>query len=166
MTIIDTERPEIKALLNSVLEEHHAGPQTGVFTDGCSIPNPGPGGWGLVYVRDGKIAGQKCGHEPQTTNNRMEMTAIIEAFRLIGEEPAVTIYSDSNLCVQTVNEWAANWERRGWKKKTGEIMNLDLVKEVWALHKKYPQTKLEWIKAHNGWLWNEYADALANAWTV
>ena len=63
-----------------------------------------------------------------------------------------------------MNEWAAGWENKGWKRKTGPIANLELVQELWALSKAHPKVKLEWVKAHNGWLWNEYADSLANAW--
>ncbi|MBX7138039.1 MAG: ribonuclease HI [Oligoflexia bacterium] len=130
------------------------------------MPNPGPGGWGVVHVQDGHILSEKCGHSPDTTNNRMELTALIEAFKLIPPDLEVTIHSDSNLCVQTINEWAAGWEKKGWKRKTGPIANLELVQELWALSKTRPKAKLAWIKAHNGWLWNEYADALASRWAV
>ena len=156
-----TENPTLAA----VLARYKAGPQDGVFTDGCSIPNPGPGGWGLVHVRGGEVLAQKHGHDPDTTNNRMELTALIEALKLLPADSSETVYSDSNLCVQTVNQWAAGWEKRGWKRKDGEIKNLELVKELYYLKQKHPLVKLEWIKAHNGWLWNEYADSLAGAWT-
>jgi ribonuclease HI len=142
-----------------------SGPQTGVFTDGSSIPNPGPGGWGFVHVIDGEIIAQKWGQDPQTTNNRMELTGLIEAYRMLSVDEEITIYTDSNLCVQTVNLWAHTWEKNGWKRKTGEIANLDLVKILYTLALTHPKVKLEWIKAHNGWLWNEYADSLSAAWT-
>ncbi len=142
-----------------------SGPQTGVFTDGSSIPNPGPGGWGLVYVEDGQIIEQKWGYNPDTTNNRMELTGLIEAFKIIPTDISITIYTDSNLCVQTINLWAAAWAKNGWKRKTGPIANLELVQELYALANSKPKVKLEWIKAHNGWLWNEYADSLSAAWT-
>ena len=76
---------------------------------------------------------------------------------------AATIYTDSNLAVQTINEWAAGWERRGWKRKTGPIQNLDLVQRLYALAKARPELKLQRIKAHAGSRWNEYADALSTA---
>lgn len=148
-----------------VLARYSAGPRDGVFTDGCSIPNPGPGGWGVVHVRDGKVLEQKYGHHPDTTNNRMELTALIEAFKLLSPGSQETVYSDSNLCVQTINQWAAGWEKRGWRRKDGPIKNLELVQELYQLKQSHPAVKLEWIKAHNGWLWNEYADSLASAWT-
>jgi ribonuclease HI len=147
-----------------VLRRYSAGPQTGVFTDGSAVPNPGPGGWGYVHVVEGSIVSSDCGHESDTTNNRMELKALIMAYRSCAPDKGITIYSDSNLCVQTVNQWAAGWEKKGWKRKTGPIANLDLVQELYALSKEKKLVKLEWIKAHNGWLWNEYADSLATAW--
>ena len=102
---------------DEVLAEFSDGPQSGVFTDGGAVPNPGPGGWGAVYVRDGEIIDEASGHAPDTTNNRMELTAALEAVQLVPEGQAATIYSDSRLVVQTINEWAAGWERRGWKRR-------------------------------------------------
>lgn len=150
--------------LSEVLARYKDGPQTGVFTDGSAIPNPGPGGWGFVYVVNGEIQAQKHGHDPDTTNNRMELTALIEAYKSLSKDTEVQVYSDSNLCVQTINDWAPTWEKRGWRRKTGAIANLDLVKELYALHQVRPKVKLQWLKAHNGWLWNEYADSLSTAW--
>jgi ribonuclease HI len=150
--------------LSKILETYHAGPQTGVFTDGSAIPNPGPGGWGFVHVIDGEIIAEKNGAEPETTNNRMELTGLIEAVSSLALDEPATIYTDSNLCVQTINEWAAAWERNGWKRKTGPIANLELVKRLYAECRRRPKIKLAWVKAHNGWLWNEYADALSTKW--
>lgn len=147
-----------------VLEEFTDGPDTGVFTDGSSIPNPGPGGWGAVYVVAGRILGEAHGHDPSTTNNRMELTALIEGIRLVPEGEQTAIYSDSNLCVQTINTWAAGWERNGWKRKSGPIKNLDLVQELYGLAKSRPELTFTWIRAHDGSRWNEYADALSTAW--
>ena len=141
------------------------GPQTGIFTDGSSIPNPGPVGWGYVHVVDGAVVDQKWGHDPQTTNNRMELTGLISALTALPNDAKITIYTDSNLCVQTINLWADTWAKNGWKRKTGDIANLDLVRQLYDLAKAHPHVKLEWIKAHNGWLWNEYADSLSAAWT-
>lgn len=148
-----------------VLTRFSAGPQDGVFTDGSSVPNPGPGGWGYVHVAGGKIISQKHGKDPQTTNNRMELTALIEAYKSMSKDTVVDVFTDSNLCVQTVNIWAKSWKAKGWRRKTGPIANLELVQELYALHEERPKVKLQWIKAHNGWLWNEYADALSTAWT-
>ena len=149
---------------DEVLARYTAGPDTGIFTDGSCDPNPGPGGWGLVWVEGGEIREERSGQAPDTTNNRMELQALIEALGLLGEDDKVTVYSDSQLCVKTINEWAAGWERRGWKRKTGPIKNLDLVQELWALSEARPGAKFQWIKAHDGSRWNEYADALASSY--
>ena len=92
----------------------------------------------------------------------MELTALIEAYEALPEDSKVVVHSDSQLCVNTINQWAAGWERRGWRRKGGEVKNLDLVKRLFALAKAHPGVKLEWIKAHDGTRWNEYADALAS----
>ncbi|MBW2231362.1 MAG: ribonuclease HI [Deltaproteobacteria bacterium] len=146
------------------MARYTAGPRTGIFTDGSCEPNPGPGGWGFVWVEDDEIVQQKCGHEPDTTNNRMELTALIQAYESLPADGVFSLYSDSQLCVKTVNEWAAGWQRRGWKRKTGPIKNLDLVKRLWTLAQAKPDIELKWIKAHDGSRWNEYADALASSW--
>jgi ribonuclease HI len=145
-----------------VLERHSGGPDTGVFTDGSCDPNPGRGGWGFVWVEEGEIIAQDHGHAGDTTNNRMELTALIEAYERLPGDGAITVYSDSQLCVNTINQWAAGWEKRGWKRKTGPIKNLDLVQRLWALSKAKPDIELQWIKAHDSTRWNEYADALAS----
>ena len=147
-----------------VLAKHTDGPTEGVFTDGSSIPNPGPGGWGVVWVSEGEIVDQAHGSEAATTNNRMELQALIEAFKMLPEDAEVTVYTDSRLCVDTITKWAPGWERKGWKRKGDPLKNLDLVKELLALYRKHPNCKLEWIAAHNGYRWNEYADSLASAW--
>ncbi|MCP3996480.1 MAG: ribonuclease HI [bacterium] len=139
-------------------------PATGVFTDGSSVPNPGPGGWGVVYVIDDEIVSERSGHQADTTNNRMELTALIEALDVIPEGTPITVYSDSNLAVRTITEWAAGWQKRGWKRKTGPVENLDLVKKAYAGYRARPEVKLQWIKAHVGFRWNEYADELAGRW--
>ncbi len=149
-----------------VLARYTAGPKTGVFTDGSCEGNPGPGGWGVVWVEDGEIVAQDSGVDPDTTNNRMELTALIAAYKALPENASITVYSDSQLCVKTVNEWAAGWEKRGWRRKGGPIANLELVKELYALAGTRPHVGLQWIKAHDGSRWNEYADALASAYML
>ena len=144
-----------------VLRAHHSGPVSGVFTDGSCEGNPGPGGWGFVWVEDNRIVEERHGTDASTTNNRMELTALIEAYQLLPEDAPIRIYSDSQLCVKTVNEWAAGWERRGWRRKSGPIANLELVKRLYSLANAHPDVELKWIRAHDGSRWNEYADALA-----
>jgi ribonuclease HI len=144
-----------------VLETQFGGPDTGVFTDGSCDPNPGQGGWGWVWVEAGSILEQGHGREPDTTNNRMELRALIEAFKKLPADRDLAVYCDSQLCVNTINEWAPGWEKRGWKRKSGPIKNLDLVQELYALALAKPRIDLRWIRAHEGSRWNEYADALA-----
>jgi ribonuclease HI len=140
------------------------GPTTGVFTDGSSVPNPGPGGWGVVYVVDDEVLAERHGHDPDTTNNRMELTALLEVLDIVPAGTAITVYSDSHLAVRTITEWAEGWKKRGWKRKSGPVENLDLVKKVYEGYRQRPELKLEWIKAHVGYRWNEYADDLASRW--
>ncbi len=147
-----------------VLARYTSGPKTGVFTDGSCEGNPGPGGWGFVWVEDDRIVAEKCGSDPATTNNRMELTALIEAYRALPEDAEITVYSDSELCVKTINEWAAMWERRGWRRKSGPIANLELVQTLYDLAQDHPHVRLRWIRAHDGSRWNEYADALATSY--
>ena len=150
--------------LAQVLERFSDGPQTGVFTDGSCSGNPGPGGWGAVSVRDGEILAQRHGQEPYTTNNRMEFTAMIAGLRLLGPAEAADVYSDSALVVNTLTQWAAAWERNGWRRRDGEVKNLDLVQEAYALAQERPRARISWIRAHDGSRWNEYADALSTAY--
>ena len=147
-----------------VLEKYTGGPKDGVFTDGSASPNPGPGGWGAVWVENGNIVDERNGRTGHTTNNRMELTALIEAFKMLPDDAAVTIFTDSCLCVDTITKLAPGWEKKGWKKKNGDIKNLELVQELLALYRAHPDCALEWIAAHSGHRWNEYADSLATAW--
>ncbi len=151
---------------DEVLERYHSGPKTGVFTDGSCEGNPGPGGWAAVWVEADRVVREEHDFEASTTNNRMELKALIAAYRMLPEDAEITIHSDSQLCVKTVNEWAAGWEARGWKRKNGPIANLELVKELWRLANAHPRVTLQWIKAHDGSRWNEYADALASSFQL
>ena len=147
-----------------MLARYDGGPTSGLFTDGSCSGNPGPGGWGVVYVLEGEILAERHGQDPSTTNNRMEFTAMIEALRLVGPNEPVDVHTDSRLVVDTITKWAAGWERRGWRRRDGEVKNLELVQEAYALAQERPKAHLQWIKAHDGSRWNEYADALATAY--
>ena len=150
--------------LAQVLAKYDGGPVSGVFTDGSAVPNPGPGGWGAVWVEQGTIRAQQHGHDPDTTNNRMELRALIAAFQMLPEDAVAEVRTDSRLCVDTITKWAPGWEQKGWKKKTGPIKNLELVQELLALYRSRPKCTLVWIAAHSGNRWNEYADSLATSW--
>lgn len=147
-----------------VLERYDGGPQAGVFTDGSCSGNPGPGGWGAVRVDDGRVVAQRYGADGDTTNNRMELTAIAEGLLLIAPDEHVDVFTDSRLVVQTLTQWAAGWERRGWRRSTGEVQNLELVQQAYTLAQARPHARIQWIRAHDGSKWNEYADALATAY--
>lgn len=159
----DTDGNEALTLAE-VLATYGDGPADGVFTDGSAQPNPGPGGWGAVYVVDGAAVDQSHGHEPDTTNNRMELTALIAGVDLVPGGVATTVYTDSQLCVDTITKWAPAWEARGWRRKAGPVANVDLVKALYERMAQRPELKLAWIRAHNGARWNEYADSLAGAY--
>ena len=148
-----------------VLDSFTDGPQTGVFTDGASGGNPGPGGWGAVHVVDGRIIEEARGSEAHVTNNRMELTALIAGLRMLPFDSTIPVYTDSQLVVNIITKWAEGWKARGWKKKSsGPIANLELVKEAYESSRQRPTVPIRWIKAHSGNRWNEYADALATAY--
>jgi ribonuclease HI len=151
--------------LAQVLEKYTEGPDTGLFTDGSARPNPGPGGWGVVWVENGEIKDERCGHEAgETTNNRMELMALINAYEMLPIDAAATVITDSKLCLETITTWAFGWEKRDWKRKGKPLKNLDLIKPLFVLYKEHPHCTMQWIGAHSGFLWNEYADSLATAW--
>jgi ribonuclease HI len=160
----DQQPVEDNLSIATVLERYHGGPQDGVFTDGSAHPNPGPGGWGAVYVIAGEIIDQAYGSDPHTTNNRMELTALLHGIDLVPPGTPAMIYSDSNLCVRTINEWARGWAANGWRRKGGPIANLDLVRAIYDKMQQRPELRLRWIRAHDGSRWNEYADALSTAY--
>jgi ribonuclease HI len=114
-------------------------------------------------VDNNQVLEESFGGELQTTNNRMELTALIQALHYCCQHPTLNpaqVYADSNLCVQIYNDWMQGWQARGWQRKTGPVENLDLVKQLAELKRQCPQVRVSWIKAHAGLRWNEYADRL------
>ena len=157
-------KQEENLTLAQVLAKYSDGPDSGVFTDGSASPNPGPGGWGTVWVEAGEVREQRHGKEAHTTNNRMELKALVEAYKLLPGDAQAAVHSDSRLCVDSITKWAPNWERKGWTKKGGPIKNLELIQELYELFHAHENCPLIWIAAHSGNRWNEYADSLATAW--
>jgi ribonuclease HI len=148
-----------------VLARFNDGPVSGVFTDGAAEGNPGPGGWGAVLAVDNQMVAQDYGSDAHTTNNRMELTAMVAGLKMIPGETPTNVYTDSQLVVNIINTWAEGWKAKGWKKKSsGPIANLELVQEAYVLAQERPFANIQWIKAHSGNRWNEYADALATAY--
>jgi ribonuclease HI len=126
------------------------------YTDGSCDPNPGTGGYSVI--RDMKP--HLSGGENDTTNIRMEGLAIIAALQDAAEHEAV-IYTDSEFWINVITKWSISWEANGWKKKGGEIKNLDIVKEICPLYRS-SNTTLIWVRGHNDDPGNELADEYAN----
>ena len=127
-----------------------------LWTDGSASPNPGPGGFAVIY--DGKPV--RLGREESSTNIRMEGAAMRAAMQFLdGEEGE--IYSDSEFWINVLTKWAPIWQKNGWKKKTGSIKNLNLVKELYGLYCD-SKVKLNWVKGHDGIEMNELTDFWAN----
>jgi ribonuclease HI len=150
--------------IDEVLSSFTEGPETGVFTDGAAEGNPGPGGWGAVLVVDGEVVEEKMGSDPHTTNNRMELTAMIAGLEMLPLDAEVSVFTDSKLIVDTLTNWAKGWKARGWVRKSGPIANLELVQRAFELYEQRPGVVVNWIQAHSGYRWNEYADALATSY--
>ncbi|OHC66165.1 MAG: ribonuclease HI [Rhodocyclales bacterium GWA2_65_19] len=131
-----------------------------IFTDGACSGNPGPGGWGAI-LRKGATEKELFGGEAQTTNNRMEMMAVIEALRALKGPVQARVHTDSQYVQKGISEWIHGWKRRGWKTANKEpVKNEDLWRE---LDRLAAQHKIEWIwvKGHAGHAENERADVLA-----
>lgn len=126
------------------------------YTDGSCSPNPGPGGFAVIKDSEYAIVG----HDPMSTNIRMEGRAIIAALNDAGPNEC-EIFTDSEFWVNVITKWGTGWENNGWTKKNGEIQNLDLVKEAIAAYKK-SNTKIIWVRGHVGNPINELADNWAN----
>ena len=131
-----------------------------LWIDGSASPNPGPGGFAVIEVNGSEVKPVVLGREKDTTNIRMEGSAMIAGIKYAGEE-GCEIHSDSEFWINVLTKWAQRWQANGWKKSKGEIKNLDLVQELYELYCKYP-VKLVWEKGHDGIALNEMADEWAN----
>jgi ribonuclease HI len=136
-----------------------------IYTDGACSGNPGPGGWGAVLRYDSpsqSFTREISGGDAQTTNNRMELTAAIEALAYLTQPCSVTLYSDSRYLVDGIEKkWAANWRRKGWKKADGKpALNVDLWEQLLDLLETH-SVKLVWVKGHADNEFNQRCDELA-----
>jgi ribonuclease HI len=133
-----------------------------IYTDGACRGNPGPGGWGALLI-SGEIRKELSGAETDTTNNRMELVAAIEALRALKRPVHATLYTDSKYVCTGIEEWLPNWKKRDWRTADRKpVKNVDLWKaldEARAPHK----VNWRWVKGHAGNAGNEHVDALANA---
>ena len=137
--------------------------QVDIFTDGACSGNPGPGGWGAILRYKGTDK-EISGGEAQTTNNRMELTAVIEALKLLKEPCEVTLWTDSKYVADGLGKgWAAGWKKNGWRKADKKpALNPDLWDELLNLNDKHT-IKIQWIKGHASHPENEKCDRMAVA---
>ncbi|NLE83296.1 MAG: ribonuclease HI [Chloroflexi bacterium] len=130
-----------------------------VYTDGACSGNPGPGGWAAIlrYGRHEKVI---IGQAKETTNNRMEVTAALEALRTLTKPSRVRLHTDSSYLLNGATSWLNDWKKRDWKRKHGKLQNIDLWKEMDVELSKH-QVEWVWVKGHAGEPMNERVDALA-----
>ncbi|MFA6393124.1 MAG: ribonuclease HI [Candidatus Paceibacterota bacterium] len=144
-----------------------------IYTDGSSLGNPGPGGWGTVVVVEGKIVDELGGHDKDTTNNRMELKACIEALKYISArqglaENDVTINADSSYVLNGITNWIFGWEKNGWRTANKKpVMNQELWQELIALVREF-KGKIIWqkVKGHSGHVYNDKADEIATTYAA
>ena len=133
-----------------------------IYTDGACSGNTGPGGWAAILSCMGREK-ELSGGERETTNNRMELRAVIEALSALKEPCEVELWTDSQYIARAINEgWLAGWKRRGWRRKEGELKNPELWQRLDALLGEHRVT-VNWLRGHDGQEQNERCDALAVA---
>jgi ribonuclease HI len=131
-----------------------------IYTDGACSGNPGPGGWAALLIK-GPHERELCGAEPATTNNRMELTAVIRALEALTRPVTVRVYTDSEYVRRGITEWLAAWQARGWKTADRKpVRNQDLWQALAAEVAKH-QVDWRWVRGHTGVPGNERVDALA-----
>lgn len=139
-------------------------PHVELFTDGACSGNPGPGGWAFIlrHPESGSEI-ERSGGERQTTNNRMELTAVIEGLMTLNRRSHVSIYSDSRYVLDGLAEWLDGWKRRGWKRAGNKpVLNIELWKKLDDLRTEH-ELKYHWVRGHNEHPENERCDKLAVA---
>ncbi len=132
-----------------------------IYADGACKGNPGPGGWGVLLLAGGHER-ELCGGEAMTTNNRMELTAVIEALSALTRRSRVRVYTDSQYVQKGISEWIHGWKRRGWLTADRKpVKNADLWRRLDEVARGH-EIEWHWVKGHAGHAENERADALAN----
>lgn len=132
-----------------------------IFTDGACRGNPGPGGWGAL-LRAGKHEKELWGGEAHTTNNRMEMTAVIESLKALKQSSEVVLTTDSQYVRKGITEWIEGWKRKNWQTSARKpVKNADLWREIDSLASQHA-VDWRWVKGHSGHAENERVDDLAN----
>ncbi|QDF29692.1 ribonuclease HI [Halarcobacter anaerophilus] len=137
--------------------------QINLYSDGSSLGNPGPGGWGTILEYKGKER-ELCGGREDTTNNQMELLGVIEGLKALKEPCDVTIISDSSYVVKGINEWLKSWIKNNWKTAAKKpVKNVDLWQEYVKVSKSHKINAL-WVKGHDGHEYNERCDILARSY--
>lgn len=137
-------------------------PVVELFTDGACSGNPGPGGWAFLlrHPKTGKAV-ERSGGEPDTTNNRMELRAVIEGLGSLTRPSIVELYSDSQYVLNGLKEWMAGWKRKGWRTASKQpVKNVELWKQLDALKDRH-EIHFHWVRGHDGHPENERVDRLA-----
>ncbi len=131
-----------------------------IYADGACQGNPGPGGYGAILRYQGKVR-KISGCHPKTTNNRMELMAVIKALEALERPSKVTVFTDSNYVVKGMTEWLPGWLRRGWKNSQNRpVLNRDLWERLVSLSSRH-QVEWVWVRGHSGHPENEQCDQLA-----
>lgn len=136
-----------------------APPHVTIYTDGACEPNPGTGGWAALLLF-GRHEKELSGADPATTNNRMELTAAVEALTTLTQPCQVDFYTDSEYLRRGITEWLPNWRMRGWKRKGGKLANIDLWQALEAALEKHT-VSWHWVRGHAGDRYNQRVDSLA-----
>ena len=137
-------------------------PRVEIYADGACRGNPGPGGWAAT-LEYGEHLRELSGAEAQTTNNRMELTAVIRALEALKRGVSARVHTDSEYVIRGINEWLPNWKARGWRTADRKpVKNQDLWEQLDAAAARH-QIEWKWVKGHSGVPGNERVDALANA---
>ncbi|MFW5996354.1 MAG: ribonuclease HI [Halanaerobiaceae bacterium] len=132
-----------------------------VYTDGACAGNPGPGGYAAVIVKNGNVLEEISGFCSKTTNNRMELMALIEALKVLGNRKKICVYTDSDYLLKGVKSWLDRWNRNGWKTSSGnDVKNKELWQNLKQLLSRF-DLNIKKVKAHSGDKFNEIADSLA-----
>ena len=134
-------------------------PWVTIYTDGACEPNPGPGGWAALLLF-GRHEKELSGAEPRTTNNRMELTAAVQALSTLSQPCRLDFYTDSEYLRRGITEWLPDWRRRGWKRKNGKLANIDLWQALEAVIEVH-DISWHWVRGHAGDRYNQRVDSLA-----
>jgi ribonuclease HI len=132
-----------------------------IYTDGACSGNPGPGGWGALLIYN-DVRKTISGSEIDSTNNRMELMAVIQALKLLKDPCKVTVYTDSKYVEQGASDWMHKWKKNNWRRGNSPVKNEELWKQLDSEINRH-QVQFRWVKAHNGHIENELVDKLARA---